>query len=148
MENLKIKWVLLFLVHILFSREKKRSNVMSFKIKSEKFNSLFDKHFYKKCVGTHKHVFSRIFFFILKKKWKMKMFGVVPSFQVTIKWRCGANLGIRLARLIWEPDRVQHEASSDQKLDPNKIFYEWLRLGKIVFFSSRLRIWHTYIPIS
>ena len=24
----------------------------------------------------------------------MKMFGVVPSFQVTIKWRCGADLGI------------------------------------------------------
>lgn len=67
MENLKIKWVLLFLVHILFSREKKRSNVMSFRIKSEKFNSLFDKHFYKKCVGTHKHVFSRIFFHFKKK---------------------------------------------------------------------------------
>ena len=67
MENLKIKWVLLFLVHILFSREKKRSNVMSFKIKSEKFNSLFDKNFYKKCVGTHKHVFSRIFFHLKKK---------------------------------------------------------------------------------
>ena len=38
----------------------------------------------------------------------MKMFGVVPSFQVTIKWRCGADLGIvRLG-----PSKLKFDASS------------------------------------
>ena len=41
---------------------------MSFRIKSEKFNSLFDKHFYKKmCRHTQTRVFKDFFSFFKKK---------------------------------------------------------------------------------
>ena len=47
----------------IFTREKKISNVMA-SFKSEKFNSLFDKHFLK---NMCRHTCSRIFFHLKKK---------------------------------------------------------------------------------